>query len=155
MSSRAATFETLRVQGVPAALTANLSYAVPVGRALFAAIFLVAGLTHFTAGSIGYASQAGVPFANILVPFSGVMALAGGLSVLLGYRARLGAALLVAFLVPVTVTMHAFWAVSDPMMAQLEQAMFMKNFAIIGGALLIAYFGAGPISLDARRGARA
>ncbi|HUF67834.1 MAG TPA: DoxX family protein, partial [Longimicrobiales bacterium] len=92
MSSRAATFETLRVQGVPAALTANLSYGVPVGRALFAAIFLVAGLTHFTAGSIGYASQAGVPFASILVPFSGVMALAGGLSVLLGYHARLGAA---------------------------------------------------------------
>jgi putative oxidoreductase len=40
------------------------------------------------------------------------------------------------------------------MMVQLEQAMFMKNVAIIGGALLIAYFGAGPISLDARRDAR-
>jgi putative oxidoreductase len=28
--------------------------------------------------------------------------------------------------------------------------MFMKNLSIMGGALLIAYFGAGPMSLDAR-----
>jgi putative oxidoreductase len=57
----------------------------------------------------------------------------------------------VLFLVPVTVMMHAFWNVADPMQAQLEQAMFMKNVGLIGGALLIAYFGAGPLSLDARR----
>jgi putative oxidoreductase len=62
-----------------------------------------------------------------------------------------GAAFLVAFLVPVTLSMHAFWAVKDPMMAQIQMAMFMKNVGLLGGALLVAHFGAGPYSLDARR----
>ena len=73
------------------------------------------------------------------------------LSILLGYKARLGAWAIVLFLVPVTFTLHKFWAVADPMMAQMQQVMFMKNLAILGGALLIAHFGAGPVSLDARR----
>ena len=75
-----------------------------------------------------------------------------GISVLLGYRVRIGAWLLVLFLVPVTFMMHAFWAVPDPMMARMQQAMFMKNLSMLGGALLLTYFGAGPISVDARYG---
>ena len=47
--------------------------------------------------------------------------------------------------------MHKFWGVSDPMMQQMQMAMFMKNVSMIGGALLISQFGAGPFSLDARR----
>jgi len=128
-----------------------LRLAVPVGRLLFALIFLGSLAPHFAAGTIAYAAQQGVPFANILVPLSGVMAFVGGLSVLLGYRARLGAALLVLFLVPVTLMMHGYWAVGDPMMAQLEQAMFMKNVALTGAALVIMGQGAGPLSLDERQ----
>jgi putative oxidoreductase len=127
-------------------------WAVPIGRALFSAIFIFAAFGHFSPQTIGYAASAGVPLASIAVPFSGVLSLAGGLSVLLGYRARIGAGLLVLFLVPVTLMMHKFWAVSDPMMAQMQMAMFMKNVALTGGALLIGYFGAGPVSLDARSG---
>lgn len=129
-------------------------YLVPVGRALFAAIFLMAAPGHFAQPTIGYAAQQGVPFAQWLVPFTGLLMLAGGVSVLLGYRARLGAWALVVFLVPVTVMMHNFWVVEDPMMAQMQQAMFLKNVAIVGGSLLLAYFGAGPVSLDARRARR-
>ncbi len=126
---------------------------VPLGRALFAAIFLMAGRSHFDPATIAYAGSAGVPFAPFLVPASGVLAFLGGLSVLLGWRARVGAVMLVAFLVPVTISMHAFWAVKDPMMAQMQLAMFTKNLALIGAALMIAHFGAGPYSLDARRNA--
>jgi putative oxidoreductase len=125
-------------------------YLVPLGRALFAVIFIVASIGHFSSKEIAFAAHQGVPFANLLVPLSGVLALAGGLSVLLGYKARLGAWMLIAFLVPVTLTMHAFWTVSDPMMAQMQQAMFLKNVSMMGAALLIAYFGAGPVSLDSR-----
>ena len=75
----------------------------------------------------------------------------GGISILLGYRVRIGAWLLVLFLIPVTVMMHNFWAVSDPMMAQIQLAMFLKNLSLLGGALLLAYFGPGPLSLDAAR----
>jgi putative oxidoreductase len=124
---------------------------VVLGRFLFALIFLMAGANHFSKQTIGYAESAGVPLASIAVPLAGVLAIAGGLSILLGYRAKLGAWLIVLFLVPVTVMMHKFWTVTDPMMAQIQMILFMKNVSMLGGALLISQFGAGPLSLDARR----
>jgi putative oxidoreductase len=57
----------------------------------------------------------------------------------------------VFFLVPVTLMMHKFWLVQDPMMARIQMILFMKNVSILGGALLISQFGAGPFSLDFRR----
>ena len=124
---------------------------MPVGRVLFAAISLASVPGSFSAASIGYATQAGVPYANILVPLGGVVAAIGGLSVLLGFHARAGAWLLIAFLIPVTFTMHAFWAVSDPAMRAIQQANFMKNVALIGAALMVAYWGAGPGRVDLKR----
>ena len=124
---------------------------VVLGRFFFVLVFLMSGPLHFSKQEVAYAAAQGVPLASILVPFSGVLAFAGGLSILLGYRAKLGAWLLVLFLVPVTVMMHNFWAVRDPMMAQMHMGMFMKNVAMLGSALLISQFGAGPFSLDARR----
>ena len=126
-------------------------YLVPVGRVLLSASFITALFFHFSAQSIAYAAQQGVPMAGFLVPLSGVIAGVGGLSVALGYKAKLGAWLLVLFLVPVTFMMHNFWSVTDPMMAQMQMGFFMKNLAMLGGALLITHFGAGPLSLDARR----
>jgi putative oxidoreductase len=125
-------------------------YLVPVGRVLYSLIFLMTVLGHFSQPYIGYAAQQGVPAAGLLVPLSGVVAIAGGLSVALGYKAKVGAWLLVLFLVPVTLMMHNFWAVTDPMMRGMQQAHFMKNVSLLGAALLIAHFGAGPVSLDAR-----
>jgi putative oxidoreductase len=124
---------------------------VVLGRFFFALIFLLAGANHFNKQTIGYAASQSVPLASIAVPLSGVLAIAGGLSILLGYRAKLGAWLIVLFLVPVTLMMHKFWAVTDPMMAQIQMILFMKNVSMLGGALLISHFGAGPFSLDGRR----
>ncbi|HVP63520.1 MAG TPA: DoxX family protein [candidate division Zixibacteria bacterium] len=134
-----------------AARTPAPEWIVPLARLLFAAIFLAAAPGHFSAGTIAYAAKAGVPAPSILVPISGALALIGGLSILLGFRARAGAWLLVLFLVPVTFWMHRFWGLSDPAAAQMQQVNFMKNVAMLGGALLVAYFGAGPFSFDARR----
>ncbi len=128
-----------------------MRFAVLLGRIFYSAIFLASAPGHFTSGTIAYAAGKGVPYAALLVPLSGVLALLGGLSVLLGYRARYGAWLLVLFLVPVTVMMHAFWGVADPMAAQVQYIMFMKNVSMLGGALLIAYYGSGPLSLDRGR----
>jgi putative oxidoreductase len=125
-----------------------------LGRILFSGIFLMASPTLFLRGTIAYAAQAGVPLANFLVPAAAILAIIGGLSVLLGYHARIGAWLLVAFLVPVTLFMHKFWGISDPAAAQMQMAHFMKNVSMIGAALMIASFGAGPVSLDARRESR-
>src|SRR6185312_8777714 len=64
---------------------------VLLGRLFFSLIFLTAGLNHFSKQTIAYAASQGVPLASIAVPLSGVIALVGGLSILLGYRAKFGA----------------------------------------------------------------
>jgi putative oxidoreductase len=124
---------------------------VLLGRLLFALIFLMSGPMHFSSQTIAYAASQGVPLASIAVPLSGVLALAGGLSILLGFHARIGAWLIVLFLAGVTPMMHKFWGVTDQMMHQMQFIMFMKNVSMIGGALLISQLGSGPWSLDARR----
>ena len=124
---------------------------VVLGRFFFVLIFLLASPNHFSKQTIAFAASQGVPLASILVPLSGVLGIAGGLSILLGYRAKLGAWVIVLFLVPVTLLMHKFWTVTDPMMWQLQMILFMKNVSMLGGALLISQFGAGPFSLDAPR----
>ena len=124
---------------------------VLLGRFLFALIFLMAAPNNFSSQTIAYAASQGVPLASIAVPIAGVLSLAGGLSVLLGYRAKIGAWLLIAFLAAVTPMMHNFWTVTDPMMHQMQLIMFLKNLSMMGGALLVTQFGAGPWSIDARR----
>jgi putative oxidoreductase len=153
MSTAALPMSNSRSHGATAGETESIASrsVVVLGRILYSLIFLVAATGHFTKQTIGYAAQQGVPLASIAVPLSGVIALAGGLSILLGYRARFGAWLLVLFLVPVTVMMHKFWGISDPMAAQIQMIMFMKNLGLLGAALLISQFGPGPVSLDARR----
>lgn len=123
-----------------------------VGRVLFAAIFIVAAPRHFTAEAVEHATSLGVPLARLAVPLSGVLALIGGLGVVLGYQTRWSALALVAFLVPVTLMMHGFWRIDDPIAMNVQRAHFFKNVALAGAALIIAYFGAGPLSLDARMG---
>jgi putative oxidoreductase len=119
------------------------------GRQLFSIIFILSSASHFAPPTVAYAVRHGVPLAGVLVPLSGVIALAGGLSVLLGYQTRVGAWLLTLFLIPVTLVMHNFWAAPDASSAQIEEALFLRNVALTGGALLIGYFGGGPLSLDA------
>ena len=57
--------------------------------------------------------------------------------------------MLALFLIPVTVMLHNFWAMQDPVTAQMHQVMFLKNVSMLGGALLIFNFGSGPLSVDA------
>ena len=117
------------------------------GRLLFALIFLMSGFTHFSKQTIGFAASQGVPLASIVVPAVGLLAFFGGLSILLGYRTKLGAWLIVIFLIGLT-PMHKFWGIADPMMQQMQMVMFMKNVTMLGGALLITQFGSGPWSLS-------
>jgi len=125
---------------------------VLLGRILFSLIFLISGPGHFLDQNIQYAKAQGVFLPTLLVPFSGILAIIGALSIILGYKAKLGAWIIVVFLVPVTLMMHNFWSTQDLQMKQIQLAMFMKNISLLGGALLIAYFGAGPLSMDQKMG---
>ena len=125
-----------------------MKYVVLLGRILYSAIFIISGPGHFTAGTIGYAAAKGVPLASLVVPVSGAIAILGGLSILLGFKAKYGGWLIVVFLIPVTFMIHDFWTVADPMARQMQYLNFIKNVSMLGAALMIAHFGSGPLSVD-------
>lgn len=143
-----------RDSAAPTVAASSLDILAPIGRVLIGLLFVMFGTGHFSPMMVGYAAQAGVPLAGFLVPFSGVLAIVGGLSVALGYRARLGGLLLALFLVPITFAMHAYWKETDAMAAMTQRIMFFKNLGLLGAALLLVQRGAGPYSLDARRASR-
>jgi putative oxidoreductase len=131
-----------------------MKFLLPLGRVLFALIFVLAAPRHFTHEGIQDAAKHGVYGAVALVPLSGVLALAGGISVALGYKTRWGAWALVGFLVPITLLMHAYWRLTDPVAIHVQTAMFFKNLSMLGAALVISQSGAGPISIDELRTSR-
>jgi uncharacterized membrane protein YphA (DoxX/SURF4 family) len=115
-----------------------MDWVLLVGRIGFAFLFVSSGLTvHLLQARQGieYARMNRVPAPELLVPFSGLMAVAGGLSIALGIWADLGALLLVAFLVPVAFGMHAFWRNQDPMQRLMERVHFTKDLTLAAAAL--------------------
>ena len=111
-----------------------------IGRVLFGLLFVFSGfMAHLGAGGREgreYARSLGAPAPDILVPLSGVSIIAGGLMVALGLWADLGALVLIATLAPITYYMHPFWKF-EGMDRVTQQAMFFKNFAMIGGFIVI------------------
>jgi len=124
----------------------------PIGRVLFSLIFILSFPHMCGDGAVASARLAGVPLAQVAVPVAGIIALLGGLMLLFGFYARIGAILLFVFLVPVTLFMHRFWGSGDPGALQMQMTNFMKNLSLIGATLFFMYAGAGPVSFDARDG---
>ena len=114
------------------------------GRVLFTFLFFLSGVTHFT--NIPYyvgLMPEDFPFAVFWVLLTGVLELAGALMILLNWRPRLGAWLLVIFLIPVTIIVHGYqmiYAEGEAMRA-IQQASLIKGFALVGSALLISQLG--------------
>ena len=121
------------------------------GRVLLSLIFLMSGIGKITgfAGQAAYAAKSGVPLAEVAIAVSIVAEIGGALMIILGWKARIGAAILFAWMIPVNFYMHAFWGMTDPTWKQIHMIMFMKNLAIMGGMLLIMAYGSGPKSLKA------
>ena len=111
-----------------------------LGRALFGGFFLYNGINHFLQrrNLAGYAESKGVHKPNLAVEVSGAMMIAGGLSLLTGYRPKVGSALIAAFLAGVSPQMHAFWKEQDPQRRQGEMVHFLKNVALAGAAMIAA-----------------
>jgi putative oxidoreductase len=114
-----------------------------IGRILFGLLFVSSGfMAHLGEGGRQgreYARSLGAPSPDVLVPLSGVTIIVGGLMVALGIWADLGALLIIGFLVGITPIMHAFWKIEDPQMKAIQNAMFFKNTALLGAALIIFY----------------
>lgn len=111
-----------------------------LGRMLFGGFFLYNAINHFQNREMlaGYAKSKGVGAPEVAVIGSGAMLLAGSLSLLTGIRPKIGASLIAAFLLGVSVRMHAFWEEEDPQQRLTEMVNFTKNLGLVGGALFAA-----------------
>lgn len=117
-----------------------------IARILLSAIFLRSGIGKIIgfAGTQQSMASAGIPLTGLFLFGAIVFELVGGISVLLGYKARWGAIVLIIFLIPATLIFHTDFADS------MQVGQFMKNLAILGGLLMVVAYGPGSISLDAR-----
>lgn len=121
-----------------------------LGRLLLCAIFLLSAvgnkIPHFS-DVAKLMESVGVPAPQFLLAGAIVFLLVGSLSVIIGYKARIGAALLLTFLVLASYYFHPFWKLEGQ--AQQEQMIqFMKNLSMMGAMLFIMANGSGPMSLD-------
>lgn len=117
-----------------------------IGRILLAAIFLMSGLNKIAdpSGTQQYMTAMGMTWLTPLFYVGAIVLEVGGaLSLLLGYRARLGAWLLIAFMIPTTLIFHTQFG--DPN----QMIHFLKNLSMLGGLLYVATYGAGGLSIDA------
>ncbi len=127
-------------------------FAPLVGRVLLSLIFIMSGLSKVGGWeqTAGYMASKGMPVVPLFLVGAIVIEVAGGLSVLLGLKARIGAAALIIFLIVSSLIFHNFWAY-EGIEQQTQMAMFMKNLSIMGGLLLVIGLGAGPLSIDSRK----
>jgi putative oxidoreductase len=122
-------------------------YLPVVGRVLLGAPFLFSGVGKLAAyaATVGYIQAVGLPAAPAAYAVAVVAEVGGGALLILGYRARPIALLLAIFSIATAVFFHAGFG------DQNQMIHFLKNLMIAGGLLQIVHFGAGPLSVDAKR----
>lgn len=115
-----------------------------LARLLFTSLFFLSGVTHFTNVPyyVGLMPES-VPYREFWTVMSGVVELAGAAMILFNWIPRLGAWLLILFLIPVTFVVHGYEMLhaEGQAMRAIQQASFIKGFSLIGAALLIAQLG--------------
>lgn len=126
--------------------TANASRAAFLGRALLSALFLISGFGKLAAPAAtkAYIASAGLPLPDIAYLIAVAVEVGLGLLLLVGYRSRIVATLMALFTLATAFAFHAHFGDMN------QQIHFLKNFAIAGGLLQIAAWGAGAWSLDGR-----
>ena len=127
-----------------------------VGRLLLAALFLPAGIAKLTgfAGTVGYISSVGLPLPQVAAALAVVVEIVGGAALVAGYGTRLAAVALALFTLVASVFFHNYWALpADQQM--IQQLLFFKNIAVVGGLLVLAAWGPGAWSVDGRGRAHA
>ncbi|MGA0569317.1 DoxX family protein [Variovorax sp. VNK109] len=123
-----------------------------IGRALIALLFIPAGFSKIGgfAGTAGYIASKGLPLPEVGVVIAIVIELGAGLMLLAGFGTRIAALALAAFTLVATFIFHNYWGVPAEQQ-MMQQLMFFKNIAVVGGLLTLAAWGAGAFSVDAKR----
>ena len=123
-----------------------------IGRVVLGLYFLAAGAGKISApipvDQIAHMTAQGIPAAEIMFVLAGACETIGGICMIIGLQVRLVAALLAAFCVLTSVTLHAFWVTPEGHEKFVQMIMFMKNIATMGGLLAYVGFGSGPLAVD-------
>lgn len=106
------------------------------GRIVFAFFFVMAGYRHIVGGAqmTEYARGVGFPVPALAPWPSGIVLVAGGVSVAAGIWPDIGALLLIAFLIPAAVWFHPFWKTPDD---QTQAQLFFRNITLIGACIAL------------------
>ncbi|MBR7799804.1 DoxX family protein [Undibacterium fentianense] len=123
-----------------------------VGRLLLAGLFLPAGFAKLNGfeGTVGYIASVGLPAATLAAAAALALEIVGGLALIFGLGTRWAAIALAFFTLLASFIFHAYWAVPADQ-AYVTQLLFFKNIAVAGGLMVLAAFGGGQWSIDARR----
>ena len=118
-----------------------MKYLPLAARVCLCLIFLKAGISHISGygSTVEMMSNNGLPIPDILLIFTIIFQILGGLSLLLGYKVKIGSLLLIIFLIPASIVFH------NP---ASDLNGFLKNIGLIGGLLMVMYAGAGALSID-------
>lgn len=122
-----------------------------VARILMASIFISAGFSKVLGfdGVTAYIASKGLPMPMIIAGLTVALEILGGLAIIVGFKVRIAGLLLGLFSILAAFIFHNFWAF-PPEQVYLQNIMFMKNLSMAGGLFLLAVFGAGAYSIDAR-----
>jgi putative oxidoreductase len=120
-----------------------------IGRVLMAALFIIFGIRKVLAFGFyaGYFAKLGFPLPEVMVVLAIIIEVGGGLLLAIGWKTRWMAWALAIFTVVATFMAHRYWAF-DAQQYVPQMTNFWKNMTIVGGLLMVACFGPGPLSLD-------
>ncbi|WP_019507346.1 DoxX family protein [Pleurocapsa sp. PCC 7319] len=121
-----------------------MKYIPLAARICLCSIFLKAGIGKILgfSGTTEMMAGQGLPIPEVLLVFTIAFQLIGGLSLLFGFKVKIGSILLILFLIPATLVFH------NPLADPGEMNSFLKNIGLIGGLLMTIYAGAGALSID-------
>ena len=117
----------------------------PIGRLLISFIFLMSGLNKIGnySNTSGWMETMGV--SSSLLPLVIIIEILAAIAIILGWKTKIAAFLLAGFCILSGLIFHTDFS------NQVEMIMFMKNFAIAGGYLILVANGPGNYSLDNRK----
>lgn len=118
-----------------------------LGRLLLAVLFLLSGVMKIPnfSGTQQYMAAAGMPLTALFLVAAIIIEIVAAVLIMIGFKTKWAALALFVFMIPTTLIFHTNFA------DQIQMIMFMKNLSIMGGLLLVAAYGAGDWSLDAKR----
>ena len=124
-------------------------YGPLIGRLLIAVIFVLSGFNKISGfeGTVGYIASKGLPLPQLGAILAILVELGGGILLIVGWKTRWAAAVMMLFTVVAAVIFHNYWA-APPEMAQNQMIHFLKNISMAGGLLYVVVFGSGTLAMD-------